>query len=248
MTRKERLPKYVGSFIDARGKRRYRFRRNGIARYFDAHPTSPAGQAEYAAYLAQAGSKAPVAPKAAQGTVAALLALYYASTDFAGRAGLVTLAKRRAVLDRFAKEHGHRPVASATYQALDKYVAIVARGEGGQGGPFAAQTARKELTRLFAYAQKIGWRGDNPMVHVKYRPPRTSGFHSWTEAEIAQYQSCWPLGTKQHTAMELMLWTARRRGPGSKGRPRWWRRWIASSRSTRRCCTSRARWGRRRSA
>lgn len=213
MPKTERLPKHVSSFIDVRGKRRYRFRKGGVSRYFEAHPNSEQGGAEYAMFLAACGSAEPAhARKPIAGSVDALMALYYASTDFAGNAGAVSLAKRRAVLERFRAEHGHRPAATATYVALDKYIAAVAKGDGKHGGQFAAETARKLLRGLFAFAVKIGWRADNPMQFVTYRPRKTEGFHNWTEAEIEQYQAHWPLGTKQRLAMELMLWTGRRRG------------------------------------
>lgn len=124
----------------------------------------------------------------------------------------MSISKRGAVLEAFNARHGHRLVKDARYDKLDAYIADIVSGEIGKGGPFAAETARKVLTRLFAYAVKLDWRKDNPMAWVTYRPKKTSGFHSWTEAEIAQYRARWQLGTKQRLALELMLWTGKRRG------------------------------------
>lgn len=221
MMRKERLPKYVSSFVDNRGKLRYRFRRGGTSRYFEAHPNSPAGKAEYDGFLSGV-DPAPVERRPPiRGSVDDLLSRYYASTDFRGRAQDHSLAKRRAVLEAFRAKHGHRLVKDARYDKLDKYVAEIAAGwddDKGRrhGGPFAAETARKLLRSLFKYAVKMGWRTDNPMDHVEFRPKKTSGFHSWTEEEIAQYQAHWALGTKQRLALELMLWTGKRRGDAVK--------------------------------
>lgn len=221
MTRKERLPRYVSSFVDNRGKRRYRFRKGGQSRYFDAHPNSPAGKVEYAAFLSgnldDAAEKRKIIPR----SVDDLLMRYYGSTDFRGKAKDVSLAKRRAVLEAFRAKHGHRLVRDARYDKLDKYIAEIAAGwvdENGRkhGGPFAAETARKLIRGLFKYAVKLQWRTDNPMDFVEYRPKKTSGFHSWTEAEVAQYQAYWPLGTKQRLAMEICLWTGKRRGDAIK--------------------------------
>lgn len=206
------LPKYVSEFRDRHGKWRLRFRRVGYpSRYFTAAPPSREFWDEYDACM----SAKPPTPAQRRninpGSIDALLARYYRSNDYQGNASKVSLAKRRAVLEAFRAKHGHRPVASAPFEKLDAYIADIAKGKGGKGGPFAAETARKQLKRLFAYAVKLGWRMDNPIEHVSYRAPKTDGYHSWTEDEIAQYRAHWPLGTKQRLAMELMLWTGKRR-------------------------------------
>lgn len=217
MPRKERLPRYVASFVDNRGKRRYRFRKAGCeGGYFQNHPNSEAGKEEYHAFLSGEKAKEGERRRIIPGSVEDLLVRFYASTDFRGRAQEVSLAKRRAVLDAFRAKHGHRMVRDARYDKLDKYIAEVAVqriDEKGKkiGGPFAAETARKWLTKLFAYAVKLGWRADNPMAFVDYRPPKSDGFYSWTEGDIAKYRARWPLGTKQRLALELMLWTGKRR-------------------------------------
>lgn len=216
MARKERLPKYVSSFIDNRGTRRYRFRKGLMSRYFIEHPTTVQGKAEYEAFLSGVVAELPKARVVIKGSVDALLTMYYGSTDFRGRAQEHTLAKRMAILEEFRAKHGHRIVKDARYDKLDKYIADVAQGstdEKGRkhGGPFAAETARKLIRGLFKYSVKVGLRTDNPMDHVSYRPKKTKGFHSWTEGEIDQYRARWPLGTKQRLALELMLWTGKRR-------------------------------------
>ncbi len=214
--RKERLPKYVSSFVDNRGKLRYRFRKSGRSHYFEAHPKSPAGKLEYTAFLSGMPSESVARREVKPGSIDDLLTRYYGSTDFRGRAQDHSLAKRRAVLEAFRVKHGHRPAKTARYDKLDKYIAEVSVpwiNEKGKkhGGPFAAETARKLIRGLFKYAMKLEWRTDNPMDHIEYRPKKTKGFHSWTEAEIDQYQAHWALGTKQRLALELILWTGKRR-------------------------------------
>lgn len=217
IVRKERLPKYVSGFIDRHGKRRYRFRRAGCkGGYFEAAPGTAQFLAEYDRFMASKRPGAIAPRKAIPGSVDALLALYYCSTDYSGNAQPHTLDKRRAVLEAFRAKNGHRPVRTSPYQKLDAYIAGIAAGSTDDkgravGGPFAAETARKALTRLFAYGVKLGWRADNPMMFVGYRPKKTEGFHSWTEGEIARYRDHWVLGTKQRLALEIMLWTGKRR-------------------------------------
>ena len=215
--KRERLPKYVSSFLDNRGKRRYRFRKTSCgSRYFEAHPGTAAGKAEYAIFLANEHPGAKPRTAMIPGSVDALLASYYGSTDFRGQAQDHVIEKRRAVLEAFRSKNGHRLVAGAPYHKLDKYIAEIAVAtvnEKGRkhGGPFAAETARKLIRSLFRYATKLGWRTDNPMDHVGYRPKKSKGYHSWSEPEIGQYRDHWPLGTKQRLALELMLWTGKRR-------------------------------------
>lgn len=246
--RKERLPKYVSSFVDNRGKRRYRFRKLGRSRYFEAHPNTPTGKVEYAAFLADTPIESVQPRIIIPGSIDDLLTRYYGSTDFRGNAQEHSLANRRAILEAFRAKHGHRPAKGARFDKLDKYISEVAQGWTDEknrkhGGPFAAETARKLIRGLFKYAVKLEWRTDNPMDHITFRPKKTKGFHSWTEGEIRQYRSHWPLGTKQRLGLELMLWTGRRRsdaiglGPQhvdgedlvgrdkKTGKP--WRLWIA---------------------
>lgn len=216
MARKERLPKYVSSFIDNRGKRRYRFRKGTTSRYFEQHPNTAQGSEEYAAFLSGVTPERPKDRAVVKGSVEALLILYYGSTDFRGNAQDHTLAKRRAILEEFRQRHGHRPVKTARFDKLDAYIAEIAKGwtdedSRKRGGAFAAETARKLIRGLFKYGVKMAWRTDNPMDYVGYRPKKTKGFHSWTEGEIDQYRAHWPLGTKQRLALELMLWTGKRR-------------------------------------
>lgn len=45
----------------------------------------------------------------------------------------------------------------------------------------------------------------------KIKVPKTGGFHTWSEDEIAQYQARHPLGTRARLALEIILWTGQRR-------------------------------------
>jgi integrase len=212
MARRRSLPKYVTVFVDQIGKERFRFRRAGYpGGYFSGTPGTQQFWSAYEAYMAAKPGDKPLARTGAARSIDDLVARFYRSTDWTGNAAPVTLAKRKAVIEAFRAKHGHRPADKAPYQKLDAYIAEVAKGDGQHGGPFAAETARKLLRRLFAYAVKLGWRLDNPMQFVTFRPRKTPGFHAWSEAEIEQYRAHWPLGTKQRLAMELGLWTGKRR-------------------------------------
>ena len=53
---------------------------------------------------------------------------------------------------------------------------------------------------------------DDPTANVKVKSPKSDGFHTWTEAEIQQFEAHWPIGSKPRLALALGLYTAQRRG------------------------------------
>jgi hypothetical protein len=52
----------------------------------------------------------------------------------------------------------------------------------------------------------------NPVVATKPYKVESTGFHTWTEDEIAQYEARHAVGTKARLALDLMLWTGQRGG------------------------------------
>lgn len=215
MTRRM-LPKYVSSFTDNRGKVRYRFRRTGCpTHYFQAKLGSPEFMAEYQACLDSAYNANVISRHILPGSVDHLVSQFYQSTAF-NRGKDITRHKNRAILDAFRDlvgrdgvRIGDRPVAGVQFYHLDKLLA-----EKAQKHPFAAHNLRKQLKRLFGHAVKLKLRPDNPAMLTDPLDIRTDGFHTWTEEEIAQYQRHHALGTKARLALELFLWTAKRRSDG----------------------------------
>lgn len=201
------LPEYVRPYKDRHGKERLRYRRKGFPTY---HFKAPLGTEEFRIELAAARAGKPVAvERAAPGTISDLIARYYLSSAFRG--GAMTIRKNRGILEAFRRDHGHRKVASATHEALDRLIAAKA-----QTHPAAARNLRKQLRRLFEYAVRIKMRRDNPVdgIHLpvqKAAPGEERGHRTWSEADIAAFQGRHPLGTKPRLAMELMLWTGCRR-------------------------------------
>jgi Site-specific recombinase XerD len=52
---------------------------------------------------------------------------------------------------------------------------------------------------------------ENPAASVKYFKRATTGHHTWTVDEVRQYETKFPIGTKQRLALALMLYTGVRR-------------------------------------
>lgn len=224
MARPRFLPKYVTRFVDRHGTTRYRYRRVGYAGgYFHAKLGSEDFRAEYAAFEESMIGTKPRVSKWPEGTVGDVVTRYLSVPTRLGPSK-TTQAKVRRIVDGFREQHGHRYMVDFRFDHIDKLIADkrVKGVKDGRpaGGTEAARKLRKELVRLFDYAIKLRIRTDNPVRQsemVRVAPgERTKGFHTWTEAEIAQYRKRHPLGTNARLAMELMLWTGQRRGDAIK--------------------------------
>src|SRR6516162_11186509 len=82
-------------------------------------------------------------------------------------------------------------------------------GAIGAVRPGMANLTRSVLSKVMAYAIETGSRRDNPFAGLK--PYRLGTYHTWTDAEIAQFERRWPLGTRERLAA-LLLYTGQRGG------------------------------------
>jgi len=216
------LPSYVTKFHDRHGTLRYRYRRKGHVGGYFHHPLgTDEFRAEYAAFEAATIESAGTTSRWAQGSVGDLVTRYLSVPSRLGPT-LVTQSKIRAVIEDFREAHGKRFVADFRFEHIDVIVQAkrekTVKEKKVVGGIHAAKKLRKELVRLFDFAEKIGMRpaGSNPVrmaERVKIAPSeQTEGFHTWTEEEITQFRTRHKLGTSARLAMELMLWTGQRRG------------------------------------
>jgi integrase len=208
--------KNVTIAADRHGKLRARFRKAGLAPVYLKHlPDQPGFDAEYKALLV--GESAQPAVRAIPGSVNALCPRYYASGDFKAKGGDDYRKARRSLIESFRADFGNDLVANFTFEHIEAI--LFARSEkrtldNGRtvGGQVAARNLRKALLRLFAFAKKLKWIADNPVAEAeKIGVSRIKGFHTWSEAEIAQYQAKHPLGTMARLALEIILWTGQRR-------------------------------------
>lgn len=201
---------------DRHGKLRARYRKRGQRPVYLKHlPDEPGFKAELEAI--RTGCKTPE-PRHAPGTVHDLVSRYYRCPDFAARGNDDRRRVRRGIIESFRAEYGSEMVVDFGFQHIEaillkrveKRVNEQGRAIGGQA---SAATLREELLRLFRYARKLKWRDDNPVEDAeKVGVRRLKGYHSWTEAEIEQYQTYYGLGSKARLALEIILWTGQRRG------------------------------------
>jgi integrase len=153
---------------------------------------------------ALADERLPIGRRHKDGTVGDLVASFYRSAHFEN---LKPGSQRvyRLILDKFAEKDGHRLVRD-----MPRRVAVSIIEEIGATKPGMANLTASVMRRLFAYAMKKELRTDNPFVSIEtYKLGR---HHTWTDAEIAAYESVWPIGTRQRLAFDLLLYTGQRVG------------------------------------
>ncbi|RVO24096.1 tyrosine-type recombinase/integrase [Sinorhizobium meliloti] len=143
--------------------------------------------------------KPPVA-----GSMGSSIQGYYRSAEFAQLAES-TQAVYRRILDAFAKEHGHAPIAGLQTKHIN--VLIDAKG----ATPAAANILRKRLSSVFEYAKSVGMIQVNPAKEAKRIKTKSKGYRTWTEADIAAYRERWKEGDSERIAMEVLLHTGLRR-------------------------------------
>ena len=195
---------YVHEYHDRHGKLRRYFRRPGFKRI--ALPGAPGSDEFMTAYqLALAGQPPRIeigAGRTKPGTVNAAIVGYYSSVAFRSLA-VGTRKLQRSILERFRAEHGDKRIALLPREFIVRAL--------GKRPPSVARNWLKTLRAVLQFAVAEGFRADDPTHGVKPPRIRTDGIHTWTEAEIAQYEARHPIGTKAQLALALLLYTAQRR-------------------------------------
>ena len=164
---------------------------------------------QYAAALegvkAQATAGEIGASRTKPNTINALCVSYYKSPDFRALRPS-TQVMRRNIIENFREPHGDKPVKGLGRAHLMQIIGSKANT------PHAANNLLKVLRVLLGYAVSIDMIDSNPAIGVKKYRASGDGFHSWSEAEIAQFEQRHAIGTRARLAMSLLAFTAQRRG------------------------------------
>src|SRR5262249_41226984 len=142
-------------------------------------------------------SRPPPSPKhVIAGSLAAVAAAYSRSADFAN---LSPSSKRsyRVALKPILAAYGHRLLPDLPEEAARHVIEEI-----GATRPGMANLTRAVLSKVVAYAIETGVRSDNPFAGLK---PYRLG--TYQDAEIAQFERRWPLGTREWLAFALLLYT-----------------------------------------
>ena len=195
---------YVHGFVDRHGKARYYFRRQGRRTPLPGVPGSAEFNRAYEQALAGALPVADVgARRTIAGSVNAMIVGYLASAAF-GQLAPASQRQYRRILEELRRQHGDRGIA-----ALERrHVALMLEAKAAT--PAAARDLLRCLRLLVQHAIKLGIRQDDPTNGVRLKMPKTEGFRTWTEDDIAAFEAAYPIGTKQRLALALLLGTALR--------------------------------------
>lgn len=197
--------RYVNEFTDRHGKIRRYFRRPGCRSVpLPGLPGSIEFMAAYQAALAIVAPP-PSSPRhVIAGSLAAVAAGYLRSADFANLSPSSQQSYQTALKPILAA-HGHRLVRELNKEAARRVIENI-----GATRPGMANLTRAVLSKVMGYAIETSVRHDNPFAGL--RPYRLGTYHTWTDAEIAQFERRWPLGTRERLAFALLLYTAQRGG------------------------------------
>jgi integrase len=213
------LPKHCSWNFDRHGKRRVRFRKGGFSTYLTGTPWSEEFMRQYAAALdgvkAQASNIG--AARTVAGTVNALIAAYLdplSSSPFKTGAA-ETQRTRRNILENFRAAYGHLPVYRA--DSNGRRIMLLTREHVQRivneksATPFAQRNFLNTLRAMFRWAATEGRVPDDPTLGVTRQKAKTTGYKTWTEAEIERFEGAHPIGTKGRLAFALILYTGLRR-------------------------------------
>ena len=197
--------KHFDRFKDRHGFWRYYYRFGRGKRV--ALPGTPGTPQFIAAYEQAAAGRVvehPAQQRGAPGTFDRLVQDYFASPDFL-RLAPSTQKTYRAVIEKLVLDEGigHRQVAEMTRDHVRRMMAKRVDRPG------AANSMLQKIKVLIHFAMDSGWRQDDPTLRI--RKYAGGEFHTWTEEEIARFETHWQIGTTARLAFALLLYTGQRR-------------------------------------
>jgi integrase len=197
-------PKYVETFHDRHGKKRIYFRKPGQKRIAIPGPLwSDAFQIAYAEALGGSVIIGAEKKKPDAGTIGALI-LSYQQSDGYYDLRPTTKTGYQSRLKILTEQHGHRSLSGLTIERIEEKILCPYRDKPGQ-----KLALLKMLRVLIRHAIKKKWLTHDPSQGIKR--PKSGRVRAWTEAEIAQFEARWPIGTRERLAFSLMLYTGQRR-------------------------------------
>lgn len=201
--------RYVFEDVDRHGNVRIYVRkgRKGAKIRLREPTGSAAFMAEY--HRAIAGEIKPARKKLRtlterQGSFAWLVAAYYQSPEYRQLRDSTKQVRRR-ILERLCERMGSVPTEQFETRHIRKL------RDDSAATPAAANSLLKILKVMFKWACEAQLMTRNPARDVPRIRIKTEGFHTWTEAEVKQFEDRHPEGSKARLALMLLLLTGARR-------------------------------------
>ena len=201
-------PKYLHRDVSRHGLIRWYFQRPGAPRVrLRAAYGTPEFAAEYDAAITSAPATERRKPGA--GTLAWLVLRYKESSAWA-RLSLATQRQRDNIYKHIVEVDGDQPFAGFARKH------ILAGRERRVATPHQANNFLKSMRALFDYAVEAELMAENPARGVPLLHTKSTGYHSWSDDEVALFEARWPIGTRERLALDLLLYTGLRRGDAVK--------------------------------
>jgi integrase len=162
------------------------------------HPSDPRVTAAWAAEHARWEHRPPDTPTPKAGTFAWAVDLLRASPQWAKLAGS-TRQNREAILRRYVKWQGARPLSSITTADIEG--ALYAKGGN------AAVNELKALRPVFAHAKRLRFIASDPTRGIELERPASRGFATAGAEDIEKFQKRWPIGTTERLIFDLAICT-----------------------------------------
>jgi len=199
-----KLPKYVNAIRKTKDDPyRFLFRHKGQKAITLPGPLySEAFWAAHAAAMAAISPKEIGASRTGPGTIDALCVTFYKSTAWEALAES-SRSTFRPIIEKLRAKDGTKWVSGLRPEHIAAILDQIAKP--------TAKHKMLNVLRLLMAAAIPSLRKDDPTAGIKVKMPKSKGWHSWTDEEIAQYRKHWKLGTTARLALEFALETTSRR-------------------------------------
>ena len=199
--------KHVVRDADRRGNDRYYFRVKGQKKV--RLPGVPGSQEFMEAYqdsLNCSTHNSSDLNRVSEGSFAWLCHTYFNSTTFKVELALTSQATRRRILVNLHPAIGEKPFSKIEARHVRVWL------DDRADRPEAANGLLKALKALFRFAVNRGLAKHNPVAAISKIKTKTDGHHTWTAAEVQQFEARHRVGTMARLALALLLYTGSRRG------------------------------------
>jgi len=194
--------KFVQSYCDRHGKPRHYFRKAGMKSVtLPGLIGSEEFQAAYAKALASVS--APGAKRASANSITTMISGYFGSTSFAALSE-VTQQQYRKRLAWIARDYGEESITALRRPHIVKMI------DNMRDTPSAAQDFLRALRLIIRYALSINVIGTDPSLGISVEMPKSDGYYTWSEDEVARFRAFYPLGGTARLALELLYGSALR--------------------------------------
>lgn len=205
---------YLSSYKDRHGKIRWRFRRGQAGRTLPGQPGEDRFEDAYEDAL-NGRAKAPVVSHPRQALPRTLRAAWRLATSAknlewqklgpSSKDIYIVRAERLLAMEIApGLTYAEVPVADLKRRHVKALLGSMS------ATPHAAYDALVILRKMIVVGLDEEWIEVDPTHKVKYRP-ETTGHRAWTDAERAQFEAFWPLGSLARTAYACVLYGGPRR-------------------------------------